>query len=99
MIFRLIILSIFFAACTPAKHAGSGGGVTIMTYNIHHANPPSKPNFIDLDAIAAVINKEKPGIVMLQEVDVNTGRSKINEASLLAEKNENEFLFRQSHRS
>lgn len=64
-----------------------------MTYNIHHANPPSKPNFIDLDAIAAVINKQKPDIVMLQEVDVNTGRSKLNEASLLAEKTKMNFYF------
>lgn len=93
MIIRLAFLSIFFAACSSTKPVGSSGEIIVMTYNIHHANPPSKPNFIDLDAIAAVINKEKPGIVMLQEVDVNTGRSKLNEASLLADKTKMNFYF------
>src|SRR5687767_4215097 len=93
MIIRLVFLSIFFAACSSTKPVGSSGEITVMTYNIHHANPPSKPNFIDLDAIAAAINKEKPDIVMLQEVDVNTGRSKLNEASLLAEKTKMNFYF------
>lgn len=59
----------------------------VMSYNIHHANPPSVPGKIDLDAIAKVIHDQKPDLVALQEVDVNTGRSgKINEASLLASK-------------
>ncbi len=47
----------------------------ILTYNIHHANPPSKPNVIDMAAIANVINQQKPHLVALQEVDVNTTRS------------------------
>ena len=64
-----------------------------MTYNIHHANPPSKPNFIDVDAIAAAINKQQPDIVALQEVDVNTRRSGLNEAVLLAEKTKMNFYF------
>lgn len=60
----------------------------VMCYNIHYANPPSKEKtFIDLDAIARVINAENPDVVALQEVDVNTARSgKINEAQLLAQK-------------
>ncbi|GAB3010370.1 endonuclease/exonuclease/phosphatase family protein [Niabella terrae] len=58
-----------------------------MSYNIHHANPPSKPDFIDLDAVATVIKAQHPDIVALQEVDVHTARSgKIDEAALLAEK-------------
>jgi endonuclease/exonuclease/phosphatase family metal-dependent hydrolase len=57
----------------------------VMSYNIHHANPPSAPGKIDLDAIAKVIADQKPDLVALQEVDVNTDRSgKINEASMLA---------------
>lgn len=57
----------------------------VMSYNIHHCNPPSKPGIIDVDAIAAAIKKENPDIVALQEVDVNTGRSgKINQAAELA---------------
>ncbi|WP_161890150.1 endonuclease/exonuclease/phosphatase family protein [Pontibacter russatus] len=60
-----------------------------MTYNIHHANPPSKAEAgdIDIDAIAAVIRKENPDLVALQEVDVNTQRSgKVNQAKAIAEK-------------
>jgi endonuclease/exonuclease/phosphatase family metal-dependent hydrolase len=60
--------------------------VKVMSYNIHHANPPSKPGIIDIEAIAAVIAKESPDVVALQEVDVNTNRSgKIDEAARLAE--------------
>lgn len=47
----------------------------VMTYNIHHCNPPSAGDKIDLEAIAKVINAEKPDFVALQEVDVNTERS------------------------
>ncbi|HEX8333386.1 MAG TPA: endonuclease/exonuclease/phosphatase family protein, partial [Segetibacter sp.] len=47
----------------------------VLCYNIHHANPPSKPGIIDLDAIAGVIKQYSPDVVALQEVDVNTIRS------------------------
>jgi endonuclease/exonuclease/phosphatase family metal-dependent hydrolase len=58
-----------------------------MSYNIHHANPPSKTGLIDLDAIAAVINKENPDIVGLKEVDKFTRRcGNIDQATVLAEK-------------
>lgn len=46
-----------------------------MTYNIHHASPPSESGKIDMAAIARVINQEKPDLVALQEVDVCTERS------------------------
>jgi endonuclease/exonuclease/phosphatase family metal-dependent hydrolase len=63
------------------------GTLKVMSYNIHHANPPSVPGKIDLDAIAKTIADQKPDLVALQEVDVNTQRSgKINEASILAMK-------------
>jgi endonuclease/exonuclease/phosphatase family metal-dependent hydrolase len=59
-----------------------------MSYNIHHANPPSRVGFIDLEAIAGVINKENPDLVAIQEVDVHTGRSgrQVSEAEELASK-------------
>lgn len=61
--------------------------IRVMTYNVHHCNPPEKPGIIDVDAIAAVIKKQKADIVALQEIDVNTVRSgKINEAEQLAVK-------------
>lgn len=47
----------------------------ILCYNIHHANPPSKPGLIDLAAVANVIKQQAPDLVALQEVDVNTIRS------------------------
>jgi endonuclease/exonuclease/phosphatase family metal-dependent hydrolase len=50
-------------------------GLRILTYNIHHANPPSKPNVIDVAAIAKVINEQQPDLVALQEIDVHTERS------------------------
>lgn len=58
----------------------------ILTYNIHHANPPSLKNVIDLDAVANVIKQQQPHFVALQEVDVHTGRSgrDIHEAEALA---------------
>lgn len=59
----------------------------IMSYNIHHGNPPSKPDVIDLDAIARVINDSKADIVALQEVETGVNRSGgIDEAKILSEK-------------
>jgi len=60
----------------------------VLSYNIHHANPPSRPGLIDLDAIARVINEQQPDFVALQEVDVHTGRSgrDVHEADVLAAK-------------
>jgi endonuclease/exonuclease/phosphatase family metal-dependent hydrolase len=65
---------------TGTNPPGSTADTTIkvMTYNIHLANPPSKPGVIDLPAIANVINTNKPDLVALQEVDVYTKRSGIN---------------------
>lgn len=47
----------------------------ILTYNIHHANPPEHPGRIDLAAIAGVIRDSGAGLVALQEVDIGTERS------------------------
>lgn len=89
------LLLVLTTACSTTRSVLSGAKdeLTVMSYNIHHANPPSKPGLIDIDAIAAVINKHKPDIVALQEVDVNTGRSKMNEAVVLAEKTKMNFYF------
>ncbi|MEH3115157.1 endonuclease/exonuclease/phosphatase family protein [Pedobacter terrae] len=68
----------------------------VMSYNIHHCNPPSKEKegVIDVDAIAQVIAQQKPDLVALQEVDVNTKRSgSINQAVLLASKLKMNFYF------
>lgn len=61
--------------------------IKVMTYNIHHANPPSKAKdgTIDLPAVAAVINAARPDLVALQELDVNNKRvgMDVNEAKEL----------------
>lgn len=73
---------------TPSSAKGTNQ-LRVMTYNIHHANPPSKAEAgeIDIDAIVNVIRKENPDLVALQEVDVNTRRSgNGNQAEMIAEK-------------
>jgi endonuclease/exonuclease/phosphatase family metal-dependent hydrolase len=69
-----------------APAADTGSGLRVLTYNIHHANPPSRPDFIDLNAIAAVIKQQDPHVVALQEVDVYTERSgkSVHQANELA---------------
>ena len=61
--------------------------ITVMTYNVHHCNPPSAGDKIDVEAIAKVILAAKPDLVALQEIDVNTDRSGkgINQARRLGE--------------
>src|SRR5690554_6085119 len=49
--------------------------IGVLSYNIHHANPPSMPDSIDLGAIARVIVDSGAELIALQEVDVNTLRS------------------------
>ena len=75
-------------SCSPKLQQATPANVRslkVMSYNIHHANPPAEPGKIDLDAIAKAIKDQDPDLVALQEVDVNTARSgKINEASILA---------------
>lgn len=68
--------------------------VKILTYNIHHANPPSKPNTIDIEAIAKVVNDSKADIIGIQEVDINVSRSELmNQAEKLAELTGTEYFF------
>ena len=70
-----------------AQQSGKPLKLRVMTYNIHHANPPSKAadSVIDLKAVAAVINRVKPDLVALQEVDVHNTRAgvDVNEAEEL----------------
>ena len=81
-----ILLRLLFLACPAA--AANGQTIKVMTYNIHHANPPSKEkdSTIDLQSVAAVINAAHPDLVALQEIDANNGRAglDLNEAKELA---------------
>ncbi|MEJ5994981.1 endonuclease/exonuclease/phosphatase family protein [Pedobacter sp. Du54] len=96
----LCILSgwLLIASCSPKLNTPAklniGETFKVMTYNIHHANPTSKTGLIDLGAIAAVINKEKPDLVGLQEVDRFTKRSgNTDEAKALAERTGLNYYF------
>lgn len=97
----LIWLSIFcfLVSCSHSNklmEAGSSvNSIRVLTYNIHHANPPSKPGLIDIDAIVGVIKKANPDVVALQEIDVHTGRSgkELNEAEAIAIRTGMKFYF------
>jgi endonuclease/exonuclease/phosphatase family metal-dependent hydrolase len=58
----------------PPPSIDTTSNLRVMSYNIHHANPPST-TIIDMNAIANVIKKEQLHLVAIQEVDVNTTRS------------------------
>jgi len=72
--------------------------IRVLAYNIHHANPPSLPDSIDLPAIARVIRESGADLVALQEVDVRTSRSgkSIHQAEALAELTGMYFYFSRS---
>lgn len=94
------IFPLIFLSCSGAETSSSNDNaeekeeeevvvtsIKVMTYNIHHANPPSKPDVIDLNAIVSVIEAQDPDLVALQEVDNNTERSgEGNQAEMIAEK-------------
>lgn len=83
-----LLVALFFSINLQAQT------VRVLTYNIHHANPPSKPNFIDLEAIAKVINDSKADVVGIQEVDIHVSRSEmVNQAEKLAELTGMEYFF------
>ena len=89
-----LFIAILLFSCSAGKNnvasiASPGSApitIRVMSYNIHHANPPSKPGLIDIQAIANVIKAQSPDLVALQEVDVNTNRSGsgLNQATEIA---------------
>ncbi|MDF3078389.1 MAG: endonuclease/exonuclease/phosphatase [Sphingobacteriaceae bacterium] len=98
--FSLLLAATAFLSCskkftqnTQAAKSRTANSILVMTYNIHHCNPPSKEGVIDVEAVANVIREQNPDIVALQEVDVNTDRSKVNEAQQLADKTGMKYFF------
>lgn len=89
-IIGFLFLFAMLASCASQKTASKEtvkNEIKVMTYNVHHCNPPDKKDVIDVDAIAEVIRQQNADMVAVQEVDVNTGRSgKINQAALLSQK-------------
>ncbi len=87
--FLLVFIILLSSCATRMSGSSTNGGntISVMSYNIHHCNPPSKAGLIDVDAVAAVLKKEGPEIVSLQEVDVFTRRSGgIDQTAQIAEK-------------
>lgn len=91
LLILLILLLSAFVSCSSttitSEEINSADTFKVLTYNIHHANPPSADDYvINVEAIAKVINAQHPDFVALQEVDVNTKRSgiKLNEAAAIA---------------
>jgi|GEM_PF-5816694 len=67
ILFLLILLSSVFHL-----HAQT---IRVLSFNIHHGNPPTeKESIINLDTVAKIIKNSKADIVGLQEIDVNLGR-------------------------
>lgn len=62
---------------SPEEPARPKTMVSVMTYNIYGARASSGPP-ANLEALAKVINQEKPDLVALQEVDVYTRRTGVN---------------------
>lgn len=90
MILKLKVLVIWLTAtilclstCSPKPASTSdvdesgelNAPIRVMSYNIHHCNPPAREGVIDIKAITEVIKSADPDLVALQEVDVNTERS------------------------
>ena len=79
---------------TPENAPPPATTLRVMSYNIHHCNPPSAAGKIDVDAIVKTIREAAPDLVALQEVDVNTQRSgSINQARMIAEALDMEYYF------
>lgn len=93
MIFRLLSTAMLLFLITFTVSAQDH--LKILTYNIHHANPPSeKSGVIDLKAIAKVINDSDADLVGLQEVDVLVGRSgNVDQAKELAKLTNRHYYF------
>lgn len=92
--------SFLLLSCSEKKHLAKPGDkdletIKVMSYNVHHCNPPAKPDVIDLNAIAEVINAANPDVVGLQEIDVNTVRSGkgLDQAKVLAAKTNMYYYF------
>lgn len=73
----LFILHVILGCKSVGQSAKKDNGdyLRVLSYNIHHANPPAQPGKTDLEAIAKEITALQPDLAGIQEVDVYTGRS------------------------
>lgn len=86
---KLIAITLLLLTFTNLMAQQQELSLKVMSFNIHHANPPAEEQSgkIDIDAIANTIKQADADIIALQEIDENTQRSgKGNQAKLIAKK-------------
>ncbi len=79
----IILIIILFLSSNPmlsqkaltVNFENASHELKVLSYNIHHANPPMHKDRIDLSAIIQVIKDRNADLVALQEIDSNTDRS------------------------
>lgn len=88
---KIFFSTILYCVCVVVLQAQS---VRILSYNIHHGNPPAYPNKIDLPKIAEVIKMSDADVIGIQEVDVHVSRSQMaDQAKELAELTGMQYFF------
>ncbi len=93
LIFISLLLLFFYNSCSSHSKT-ENGSVTVISYNIHHCNPPALKGVIDTDAVADVIKESGADIALLQEVDVNMIRSHgEDQAKILSQKSGLNFYY------
>jgi len=79
-----IVAAVLLAGCSQVESNQQQPCLRVLTYNVHHCEG-TDGNF-DYGRIAAIINRLKPDIAALQEIDVKTKRaSGADQAAILAE--------------
>ena len=75
-IYVLLLLAMFSGVDSFAQSVSTKSEISLMTYNIYHGENPYQPGKTNIKEIANMINKIKPDLVALQEVDSMTNRTK-----------------------
>jgi endonuclease/exonuclease/phosphatase family metal-dependent hydrolase len=79
-----IVTAVLFAGCAQVGSNQQRPCLRVLTYNVHHCE--GTDGKYDYDRIAGIINRLKPDIAALQEIDVKTSRaSGIDQAAVLAD--------------
>lgn len=92
----VLLLAALTIGCSHTRQlAATFAPLTVLSYNIHHGNPPSKPQgFIDLDTIMATIKASGAELIAIQELDSMTARSnRVYQLKVLAERLEMYYHF------
>lgn len=77
--------AVFILLSCVNKPKDTALNLKILSYNLHHCNPPHQEGLIDVESIAGFIQEVNADLVALQEIDVNTARSgRIDQAGMLA---------------